>query len=1308
MTDFWLSLRKPNNQNSKTKNKHPGLFVAIDAYQSVMGGLVRIIGLLLLVHPYWLGAQISRPGVPPSFSHPSESQEIPFEVFHLRHVAALQAEDAVLDSILDIPWRFGENLEADIGMDHAGVWETLETGDRVWRMGVESPGAYSINLTFNRYHLPPGAELFVYSPDRTTLLGAFTSLNNQPDFYFATAPIPGDRAVIEYVEPAGSVFNGELHLETVTHAYRNIVEFANKFGRSGSCNINVACEEAAGWENQIDAVLMMMVGSNSLCTGTLINNTNFDGRPFVLSANHCYRNPSTLVFWFNYQSETCENPPTAPPYQTMSGAMSHVRYSDSDVWLLELNQPVPFEYNPFYAGWNRTLDSVINETVVSIHHPRGDIKKLSYAEKGASAASYLGDAGSGTSHWRLTWSGGTTTEPSSSGAPLFDDKGRIIGQLHGGYASCSNTLPDWYGRFGISWDDATNIESQLSRWLDPNDTDAMAIDGYRPSDDPVFPPVSFSAETIAPDSILLTWEKSNGQHPVIIAWNTADEFGTPSGGYALGDRIEGGGVVFYLGDQQSTIFRPALANAKYHFRAWSYTPLLNYSQEVDTVATSGVKMVRAFPYKETFSHSTMPFGWMQDLDQEDAWSVCYGNGSGYPATSFTGNYNACFYPSLADPVRFSPMLSSPLLDLADYEAATLAFYYTNMAKGPDQDQLTLYYRTSPAEEWKQFFTIPSPTTKWTRAELALPSISGTYQIGFRASWFGGHGVCLDAIRINAIDTAVFPPPGKLEGSTLDQHSILLEWEGFDPEKDERAPVSYSIYRDHVQVASVSADSALQYIDRGLHLGNYFYHITAVYDDPAGESVPGNRISSAIMPKDTLYFLNIDMVGQGRIFPELTGLVAFNNGAITTLRATAKPGYMLKGWFENDSLLSAEDHIELKLDRDYALTLLFLPEQLYVQTGSLPVNAGVQSGAGPYIYGDLASISTSIPLGWRFLHWEESDVVYSTNPSFQLTVTKPMTLVARFQPRYRLDLSADPPEGGVVSGEGYYEAKSIAQVSATPNPGWEFVGWYEDGDMLTDEVLFEIMIDSNRQLTAVFIQSGFHVSIAIDPPETAYVTGSGTYERGDTVVIAAQPLSDWVFTGWMEADTLVSSDSSYTFVIEADRHFVSMMQSRYHRLIVDIEGKGTTQPEPGTYTFEKGQQTLLVATPARGWHFRHWLINQESYLTDTIELIIEQETHATAVFCFPDDTNIPSSPRLNQGVYPNPGTGIFHMESQPFSSDIRIEVFDLSGRLLISRVYGKDGSDRSVITIDLSHVDSGVYILRASDQFQSMHEMIIKR
>lgn len=1270
---------------------------------------IRIV-LVLLLFPLVLPAQISKPGIPPGFTMENGHADIPFETFYLYHVAALQQEDAILDSLTDIPWRFGENLPVNLGLDNAGVWDTLPGGERLWRLGVQSPGAYSLNLTFDRYRLPPGAALYVYSADRSFVLGAFTELNNQEDHYFATTLIPGDALIIEYMEPSHPDFKGELNLETVTHAYRSVMDFTSKFGRSGACNLNVACEEAEGWEKQVDAVLLMMVGSNSLCTGTLINNTNFDGRPYILSANHCYRNPSTLVFWFNWQSPTCENPSEAPPYDAMSGAVSLVRQTSSDAWLIELHQRVPVDYNPYYAGWNRTLDSVVTGTVTSIHHPRGDIKKFSYALDGVAKSRYVGEPGSGDTHWRITWSGGTTTEPSSSGAPLFNPEGQIIGHLHGGYAHCGNTLPDWYGRFGISWDAGSGPESSLRYWLDPYNTDAHDIYGYRPVEETVDPPENFSAATIAHDAITLTWKKNEKQHPVVLAYNTEGVFGQPNGGYTLGDTLTDGGVIFYIGHDEQTAFKPGLSGTNYHFMAWSYNSILNYSAGVSDSATSGDVVIEQFPYQEDFAGSGIPFGWYQQPAMADYhWRLGWGNDKGRPSAPFSNHNNLYFFPDTANIPQASPMLISPEFDLSVADSAELVFYFTAIPHGSVHDHLTVYFRESGDDPWVSIKQLSSATSDWTRVSVSLAGVTASVQLAFQAVWLGGYGICLDQIRVNAYNQKLFPPPRDLRVVSSGAYSTGLEWLPPDPGDQANAPVAYNIFRNNLPVARVSATSTTQFTDTGLPIGNHSYYATAVYEKPYGESAPGNRVSSTIPPVGSLRFLLVNSSGQGLVnHPENT-MLTFNQGAPVSLSANPHYGYIFNGWYEGDLLIAADSAFTLTMDRDYGLTAHFTGKKHQLELSAYPHETGQQQGGGIYEYGQSATVSTTVPLGLRFLHWEINGEVVSTNTEFSFPLISDVDLTAYFETLYHVELIAEPPEGGHVSGGGIYTGGSLVSIHAEPDFGWIFIHWVEGDDIISDQEIYHFVVDRDRQITGVFGIPVFEVKLDISHPEAGVIFGGGQFFFGDTVNVSLKPRPNWIFTGWFEQDSLFSDELSFTVIVESDRHFTARMEPRFYTLTIEVEGEGQTFPEPGTYFLEKGYQVRLSAKPLSEWKFKYWDINGVKYEEDDIDLVIDMSINALAVFFFPVGTNDPTDHYASLvRVYPNPGTGRFFLDLGITASFVDVEVYHVSGQLFGRTRYDISELEDTTIKVDLTERPAGVYLLRVSWPGNMLFRKLIKQ
>jgi lysyl endopeptidase len=205
----------------------------------------------------------------------------------------------------------------------------------------------------------------------------------------------------------------------------------------------------------------------------------------VLTANHCYSDPTNWIFRFNWQAAACNNPSSSPTFQSLSGSVLRSRRTPSDFCLVEITgglqaNTVPLSYNPYFSGWNR--GNTAPTSTVSIHHPSGDIKKIAFDDAAAIASQGMGSS-EANSTWTVEWDRNTTTEGGSSGSPLFDQNHRIIGQLWGGGASCSNlSSPDYYGRVYSSWEPTNSTSAnQLKYWLDPNNSGAEFIDGYDPS-----------------------------------------------------------------------------------------------------------------------------------------------------------------------------------------------------------------------------------------------------------------------------------------------------------------------------------------------------------------------------------------------------------------------------------------------------------------------------------------------------------------------------------------------------------------------------------------------------------------------------------------------------------------------------------------------------------------------------------------------------------------------------------------------------------------------------------------------------------
>ncbi len=390
-------------------------------------------------------------------------------------------------------FRFGYVHAVQYDLNNSGAWSTLANGDRVWKLRIYAPEAQTININYSQFSIPAGAELYIYPESQRDVLGPFTSQNHKVNNRFATGFTKGEYCIVEYYEPQSDRGEGNIAIDGIVHGYRSIRSEVNgalrAFQDSGQCNNDVNCNIGNGWQDQIKSVGLIMTANNSrFCTGALINNTGDDCRSYFLSANHCFANdnPGDVlndIFMFNYDSPTpaCPGTPTSdgPTNQTVQGATVIAKAVDSDFCLLELTvNPLNF-YDVYYSGWDRTAGA--STGAAGIHHPSGDVKKISFENATLQSGSF-GGSPAGT-HWVVpNWDQGTT-EPGSSGSPLFDmTNQRIIGQLHGGGAACSgntnNGASDSYGKINYSWDQNGNAgTAQLSSWLDPLGTGAMVMNG---------------------------------------------------------------------------------------------------------------------------------------------------------------------------------------------------------------------------------------------------------------------------------------------------------------------------------------------------------------------------------------------------------------------------------------------------------------------------------------------------------------------------------------------------------------------------------------------------------------------------------------------------------------------------------------------------------------------------------------------------------------------------------------------------------------------------------------------------------------
>lgn len=462
-------------------------------------------------------SQTTNVGKPLTISGKVERTKTYYETPVVDVAAELASYEASGEKML----RFGKEFQVSLNVLTVSSTMTLPSGDVLYQFGISCPDAMSINLIFDKFQLAAGAKLFISDALSEKFIGAYTSFNNNENDMLGTELLNSSQIIIELIEPKDLVGTSQLNIGTIVHGFRDLNEIIKALNDSGSCHYDANCPEGVASVNQKNSVAMMVNGGG-FCTGALVNNTSGTIIPYFLSANHCGTNPGGWVFRFRWESPSGQtvcgtggNSVNGPETMNVNGGVLRANWDGSDFTLTELNSAPDPAWGIYYSGWDNSGNAV--SSAVGIHHPSGDIKKISFENDALTSSSWAGTPAN--SHWHVPgWDQGVT-EPGSSGSPLFDQNKRLIGQLHGGASACGGgDLSDEYGKFSFSWTGNATNSTRLSNWLDPSSTGATAIDGV----DPAGPGAALDAALMNPQGVSGTYCQASVTPQVTITNSGTD------------------------------------------------------------------------------------------------------------------------------------------------------------------------------------------------------------------------------------------------------------------------------------------------------------------------------------------------------------------------------------------------------------------------------------------------------------------------------------------------------------------------------------------------------------------------------------------------------------------------------------------------------------------------------------------------------------------------------------------------------------------------------------------------------------------
>ncbi len=479
-------------------------------------------------------------------------------------VKSLLQEDKIRDN-KGLLYRIGVAIPVDIRTNNSGTWTMLPNGDRQWQLRVKSEGAEALSFLFETFKLYGSSTLTIRDMSGKLVHKPMSASDVEDHGRQNAALCFGDDLIITLHEPNG-VLASEIWIDRVMYNYRSTGNpNAEKINESASCEVNVNCSPVGDtWQDEKRGVARIYVvesGSAGWCTGSLVNNTAQDCKPYFLTALHCgvstsAANMTQWKFYFRYESPNCTNPSTVGTLANyfITGCLRIADSGDgggnsgSDFLLLQLGsatntstivtQLKSTNFNAYWNGWNANSAAITGGA--GIHHPAGDIKKIS-TFSGTTVSQSWGGTVLNT-HWRLAWTSNSNgygvTEGGSSGSPLFNNsQGYVIGTLTGGGSFCnSQNSPDMYGKMAYHWtSNGTTSAKQLKPWLDPTNSGVLTLAGSSnpctPST-PVAPVANFVADqtNVTPGTTVSFTDQSTGI-PTSWAWSISPATGwTYAGG----------------------------------------------------------------------------------------------------------------------------------------------------------------------------------------------------------------------------------------------------------------------------------------------------------------------------------------------------------------------------------------------------------------------------------------------------------------------------------------------------------------------------------------------------------------------------------------------------------------------------------------------------------------------------------------------------------------------------------------------------------------------------------------------------------
>ena len=417
---------------------------------------------------------------------------------------------------------------------------------------------------------------------------------------------------------------------------------------------------------------------------------------------------------------------------------------------------------------------------------------------------------------------------------------------------------------------------------------------------------------------------------------------------------------------------------------------------------------------------------------------------------------------------------------------------------------------------------------------------------------------------------------------------------------------------------------------------------------------------------------------------VTGGGTFNQGQSCTVTATANSGYTFTNWTENGTVVSTQANYTFTVNSNRTLVANFTvqSQQYTINVSANPNNGGNVSGGGTYYEGESCTVRATPNTGYTFTNWTENGNVVSTLSRYTFTVSGNRILVANFQAQsFTITATADPVNGGTITGAGTFNSGASCTLTATPATGYNFVNWTKNGQQVSTNATYNFTVTESATYVAHFQLQSFTISLSANPSNAGTVSGDGTYDYGTSCTVTATPFQRYLFANWTENGVVVSTEQNYTFTVTANRTLVANFEIPMVEITTDVnpEEAGTVT---GAGTYHYGDEVTLTVVRNEDWAFQNWTENGEVVSVEmTYTFIATEDRVLVANFLYTESVG---ENNVSAKVYPNPTQGEITLEGEGLN---HVRIVNAYGQMVYNaKVEGEQ------VRIDLSNMAKGIYMM----------------